>query len=855
MGKTMLLRRLRYAIEGDEALSKNWLPLVFPEEQYNVARPSDFWMNCLDALGETLRDLGRGEEAEDLYSSLEALPEEEQARAKRTLGLLVGWCGERGQGLVLLVDNVDLVLDRLSDHQWSVRQVLSEEKRLVLICASAAALEVSYDYGAAFYDFFQVHELTGLDEEQARTLLIALAESCGTPQAAEVVKNDPGRFHSLHQLTGGNPRTLVLLHNVLATEKDGDVHQDLERLLDLCTPLYKARIETFSPQAQQVFDALALGWDPLTADQLARLTRLHVNAVSSQLNRLVKQGMVQKVPYPPGKRHGFMVAERFFNIWYLMRASRRVKRKLLWLVRFLKMFYGAEGLGRRAHRYLALPPPGGDGTCGQNAELAFTYALAVEDTSLAQALKLFGLELLGSAGQDLRRELSRHLDLEGEDASLVPAVDHLEQLREVKRLVFADDISWSEGASPEEMWDLLGGAWALPVEVKQAVAERLEGADVEQLGVLLDALRKEASLLVSILGEARAAQLSEALQRGYIRGLTDVDGAKAAAHRLGAPDLPTFVAFYGFANIIARDLTPEDLKQLAPQEDTPMGKLYTLLHEAGTVNSAREMITQITSANELLADSTGRIGSVLTTELGWEEAAEAAFRQAIKMHRSNAAWSGVGLTLLKQERFEEAEQAFRRALELDATVLHCWNGLWATLGAQKRWKDAMAAVRQARTLAPEDPELALVLAYLHYEARDDDLEAEVLAREAVTRHPDPVRCHFVLACVLVARGKWHEAVPSVLQVIGADPAMLEELWDDILTLFREAVSAGRAKEAGALLDEAGIADRWRPLREALRVVAEGSRDCLLRIAPEVRQTAEEVLELLVQPASPGDQES
>src|SRR5437879_3581955 len=45
MGKTMLLRRLRYAIEDDAQLDREWLPLVFPEEQYNVVRLSDLYAN------------------------------------------------------------------------------------------------------------------------------------------------------------------------------------------------------------------------------------------------------------------------------------------------------------------------------------------------------------------------------------------------------------------------------------------------------------------------------------------------------------------------------------------------------------------------------------------------------------------------------------------------------------------------------------------------------------------------------------------------------------------------------------------------------------------------------------------
>ena len=42
MGKTMLLRRLQFAIEDDADLVKSWLGLSFPEEQYNVASLADF---------------------------------------------------------------------------------------------------------------------------------------------------------------------------------------------------------------------------------------------------------------------------------------------------------------------------------------------------------------------------------------------------------------------------------------------------------------------------------------------------------------------------------------------------------------------------------------------------------------------------------------------------------------------------------------------------------------------------------------------------------------------------------------------------------------------------------------------
>ena len=54
MGKTTLLRRLAFELQRSP-YRERLLPLTFPEEQYvEVDRLSKFWLNCLDALADTL---------------------------------------------------------------------------------------------------------------------------------------------------------------------------------------------------------------------------------------------------------------------------------------------------------------------------------------------------------------------------------------------------------------------------------------------------------------------------------------------------------------------------------------------------------------------------------------------------------------------------------------------------------------------------------------------------------------------------------------------------------------------------------------------------------------------------------
>ena len=338
MGKTLLLRRLRTAVEDEPALSERFLALSFPEEQYNVARLSDFWANCLDALADGRARAGDDAGAARIDAIVAALPAAEDERANATLAALVSEA--RGRRLLLLVDNLDLVLDRLKGDHWRIREVLSQPGGLVLVGATSAVHDATSDYGEAFYDFFTVEDLGPLSFDEAEALFRALAVRDGGEAVLARLRDDPGAFGAFHTLTGGNPRTMVLLFDLLARGSDNDVHHDLERLLDVVTPLYKARFEEMSPQAQQIVDALALIWDPAPAVRVAERARLDTSLVSAQLQRLVHAGIVEKVELPDGSRTGYQIAERFFNLWYLMRASRRLRQRLVWLTRFLHVVHG-----------------------------------------------------------------------------------------------------------------------------------------------------------------------------------------------------------------------------------------------------------------------------------------------------------------------------------------------------------------------------------------------------------------------------------------------------------------------------------------------------------------------------------
>ncbi len=852
MGKTTLLRRLGYAIEDDPALSKNWLPLTFPEEQYNVSRLSDLWANCLDALGDALEELGHRQDAAELDRQIAALPpDDEEQRERQTLAMLRDWCGAN-RGLVLLLDNIDLVFDRLRERHWAIREVLSSTPGLLFVGASSAAMEATYTYDAAFYDFFRIEELRGLSETESREMLLNLARLRNDPAVRQVVEHDPGRFRALHLLTGGNPRTILLLYSVLAFDGgQADVHVDLERLLDHCTPLYKARFEAMSAQAQQLVDGIALHWDPISAAGLAEAVRLDVNKVSSQLNRLVRQGVIEKVPLPPGKRHGFQISERFYNIWYLMRASRRVRRRLVWLVEFLRLFYGRKELQRRARSLVHEPESSQLHGHQRHAELALAYAQSVDDHHLSRALDVTGLELLLDA--DERPKLARLFDFDGDDAELKSVAKNMETMRKVRDTIINADRKWPS-CPAEELWDLFGGAPGLSPSQKLAWAQLLVTAEDQFVDSVTKALRDLHSATLSAFGPWATEQFRKALQRGLMAREDDIAGSDAAALRLEAQALRAASRLAEMLTDGSSDSVNEVegiLAKVPLEQGSPY--LWRSLGDGARLRNRNEKAEacyrRAIGLDESLAIPWRHLGYLLHYELGRYEDAEAAYRRAIELDASDAKpWINLGNLLQDHlSRYEESEAAYRRAIELDDRYAATWYSLGKLLDRIGRRQEAEEASRRAVTLEPESSRYLNRLAWSLFVADGDLDEAGGIASKAVRLAPeDPLYLH-TLAQIRVRKGEWGEGAETIRLLLGqADDEFCTRYWDDVTELFRNAVQIGHAVDAVALIDETGHGERWRPLREALQASAENDPAAyLLRVAPEVRQPAQEILKQLL----------
>jgi len=904
MGKTTLLQRVRYGVEDDGELNSRYLVLAFPEEQYNVNRLHHFLLNTVDALADTMerlkndRMLARVEGYAEMVGK--STPEEIEQRVPEFLAEI---SLQMEKGLLLLVDNADRLFETIEDRQqWRLRELLSSRQDLTLFGATTQASDGIYGPERAFFEFFKIHRLTPLTFGEVRDLLLRLSENveekegekgAAKRRVAEWLDADAARLRTLVQLTGGNPRTTVLLFHLVLDGLAGGAREYLEQLLDQVTPNYKGRVDELPAQAQQVLDAVALRWDPVTAMEVAEETGLETSAVSTQLTRLVRQGILEKADPGDSKKALYQVSERFFNIWYLMRASRRVRAKLRWFVEFLRVFFDSgelEGMAwERIQRYQSTwrGHP-------EEIETAFAYVLAsgtgrdrvesylrqkcadmeemwrpyldliecpiVDERRGSGPSTMLKSEIEGNSQVDNEAELRKAIELDPKVASRWNSLGNL--------LAKTTDRSADAEAAYRKAIELdpkVAGFWNNLGNLLARKPERNTEAEAAYRNAI--ELEPKVSLFWISLGNvlARTAERIAEAETAYRKAI----------------ELDRTVA--GFWNNLALILAK------APERT---GEAEAAFHKAIELDATRAWWWN--NLGNLLAKMPERISD-----------AEEAYRKAIELDPKRAVfWNDLGIFLtLTSERTADAEAAYRKAIELDANDARYWGSLGTFLACRAgRPKDAEAAFRnavklgsgnfgivhnfgvllwcelndpkeatdyfrQAYQLKPGDPILAAILAAT---LRDSETEYEQLISLNAVRGADfwndlldlcqnyapfgkillricdlvqelDYSNHFVRLYRAVALAQLRDfprASVALEDALTGDPIELLSIGQRALeTFLAAAVRNERMRDCLEVIDKKDWKDAWRPIYEALRAVEAGSAEYLKRIAVEIRVPA------------------
>ncbi|MCK4296601.1 MAG: SEL1-like repeat protein [Candidatus Marinimicrobia bacterium] len=428
-GKTTLLLRIAYEIENDKELNKRLINVVFSEEQYSINKLYKLW----ESTAEYLKNYTGFEDLYDRMRDFEFNDDYED----RCFQLLEKYCKQNKKKLVLFIDNIDEMFGKLTRKEHHrLREVLIESAEFKIIGASSVSLEFHYDYGKPFYEFFMMPQLKGLSLEETKILILYLGEYYKKERIKAIVKNQPGRIEALRRITGGVIRTIILLYGIFADKEEGNAFQDLEKILDEVTTLYKHRMEKLSAQQQEIVDFIALIWDAVSTKEIAQKTRIKSKAVSSQLKFLQKNHIIEKQETKT-KNNLYRLSERFFNIWYLMRhGGKREESKVRWLVEFLQIWCDEKELENRTKKQLGAIQKG---KIYDKQALYMTEALArtpikreLQDKLIKQTrnyLQSQHSELLSDLSYSDKELKIRALEIFKEKKDIKSAIKYIEQIK------------------------------------------------------------------------------------------------------------------------------------------------------------------------------------------------------------------------------------------------------------------------------------------------------------------------------------------------------------------------------------------------------------------------------------------
>ena len=349
MGKTTLLLRIKYQVQDEPQLQASFIPIKFSEEQYQISNLVNLWEETaisLAAAHKQYKDLPAQmlqHEREDDYEQI-------------CFSLFTAALKKEGKRVILLIDNIGNLFNKLTNQEaHQLRATLMTSPYILLIGGSAQVLEHTFSYDKPFFEFFHQIRLQPLQKEDTIKLMSTLAEQYGvTSKINSIIQTNPERIEVLRRITGGVPRTMVLLFEILADSDNGAAFEDLEELTDRVSPLYTSRMDSLKPQQQKIIDTLARAWEPISAKELLEQSRLYregmqSNQVSSQLKQLEDNQLVEVVD-GEGRKKLYRIRERFFNIWYLMRYGRKsVREQVEWLVRFLQAWCTIQELHQIAN--------------------------------------------------------------------------------------------------------------------------------------------------------------------------------------------------------------------------------------------------------------------------------------------------------------------------------------------------------------------------------------------------------------------------------------------------------------------------------------------------------------------------
>ena len=340
IGKTHLLDCIEDTVQSDETLRANYLIVRFPEESNRTLSFADFLIGLCEILKDVVED-------EPLWAELFAKVQTEEDNA-RVVDTLVPAIREqnrqRKRTLLIMLENLGEIFTRQirdKNDLASLRKFFMGDNGCLLLATAPLHFDAITDVGQPFYDFFDIQILENLSFEETIEVIRRNLEWEKRDDILATFAEMRSRLQALYRMTGGNPRLIMMLYELIAHESVTKVQDQFHLLLDRISPFYQDRLNDLPPGQRALLECLASMRDQeKTPAAIAARMRMSQQETSSLLKRLSDAHYLRANQHPQDKRSRlYTIREGFFDIWLAMNLSRGARKRLPFLLEFFNLFY------------------------------------------------------------------------------------------------------------------------------------------------------------------------------------------------------------------------------------------------------------------------------------------------------------------------------------------------------------------------------------------------------------------------------------------------------------------------------------------------------------------------------------
>jgi AAA ATPase domain len=292
MGKSHVMGTLYHRLTQSELVRKNVVIAYMEEDPYGIADYLDLLRRILKAIALREQDAASKQRLQAAHQTLVAAePKQRVDTAQRIL--LEHLAGRR---LLLLVENLNQIFEALGEEGQSRWRDFLQANDNTMICATSQAIFSDVQQRTKpFFGFFHVTYLQKLRYEEARDLLLAMAETQKNTELIAYVDTPEGeaKLRAIFELTEGNHRLLVAFFDFFMAEFRSELSKSFLRTVDQLKPYYESFLKLLPTQQQKIVQFLVQERIPQAGRTIADNCFLPINGLSSQMSNLQRLGYVR----------------------------------------------------------------------------------------------------------------------------------------------------------------------------------------------------------------------------------------------------------------------------------------------------------------------------------------------------------------------------------------------------------------------------------------------------------------------------------------------------------------------------------------------------------------------------------